>query len=131
MMNALQDLKLRPDFDAREFMCRGQSCSCHGALLVVSELLDVLQAVRDSWKEPITVLSGFRCDSHNASVGGHPRSYHRLGMAADITSSKIVNTLKGRNPDLDLLASSLRGFLGDFYGNLILYPHRNFVHLDV
>ena len=45
---------------------------------------DILQPIRDAWKSPIVVNSGFRSEALNKAVGGVKTSQHRLGEAADI-----------------------------------------------
>jgi uncharacterized protein YcbK (DUF882 family) len=57
---------------------------------LVAQLLDPL---RDRFG-PVTVLSGFRSDQHNRSVGGAARSYHKYrlapgrGVAADVRCAR-------------------------------------------
>lgn len=46
---------------------------------------DVLQPIRDAWRSPIVVNSGFRSEAVNRAVGGAKNSQHRLGEAADIS----------------------------------------------
>lgn len=46
---------------------------------------DVLQPIRDAWRSPIVVNSGFRSEAVNKAVGGSKTSQHRLGEAADIS----------------------------------------------
>lgn len=46
---------------------------------------DVLQPIRDAWRSPIVVNSGFRSEAVNKAVGGAKNSQHRLGEAADIS----------------------------------------------
>lgn len=45
---------------------------------------DILQPIRDAWRAPIVVTSGYRCEALNKAVGGVKNSQHRLGEAADI-----------------------------------------------
>lgn len=45
---------------------------------------DILQPIRDAWRAPIVVTSGFRSEEVNKVVGGVKNSQHRLGEAADI-----------------------------------------------
>jgi len=45
---------------------------------------DILQPIRDAWKSPIVVTSGYRSEEVNKAVGGAKTSQHRLGEAADI-----------------------------------------------
>jgi hypothetical protein len=44
----------------------------------------VLQPIRDEFKQPIKVSSGFRCPKVNSLVGGAKNSDHIFGAAADI-----------------------------------------------
>lgn len=46
---------------------------------------EILQPIRDAWRSPIIVNSGFRSEEVNKAVGGVKNSQHRLGEAADIT----------------------------------------------
>ena len=45
---------------------------------------EILQPIRDKWRKPIVVTSGFRSEKVNSAVGGVKTSQHRLGQAADI-----------------------------------------------
>lgn len=45
---------------------------------------DVLQPIRDAWKQPIIVTSGYRCPELNRKVKGAANSDHIYGCAADI-----------------------------------------------
>lgn len=49
--------------------------------VLIREILDPLRAL---WSRPLKVVSGFRTDAYNRSVGGALRSNHRWAMAADI-----------------------------------------------
>ena len=72
-------------FRLEEFKCR-----CCGQLPpVVRENVEalveqVLDPVRERLERPIFVNSGYRCQKHNAEVGGVPGSQHVKGEAADI-----------------------------------------------
>ena len=46
----------------------------------------ILQPIRDRWRAPIIVTSGFRSETINRLVGGSPNSQHVYGEAADIIS---------------------------------------------
>ena len=48
---------------------------------LVNNLLDPL---REAWKSPIKVTSGYRCGVLNRAVGGSSTSAHLYGCAADI-----------------------------------------------
>lgn len=44
----------------------------------------VLQPIRDHFKEPVIISSGYRCPQVNKAVGGVQNSQHITGQAADI-----------------------------------------------
>ncbi|MDR3265708.1 MAG: hypothetical protein LBT15_06835 [Synergistaceae bacterium] len=43
-----------------------------------------LDLLRAAWGGPVSVNSGWRCEAHNANVGGSVNSRHRIGCAADV-----------------------------------------------
>lgn len=49
-----------------------------------AELLELLEKVRALRPGPLAILSGHRCCSHNAAIGGASQSRHIAGDAADI-----------------------------------------------
>ena len=51
----------------------------------------ILQPIRDEYKHPISVTSGYRCAALNKAVGGAKTSQHLTGCAADI---KCTHTTK-------------------------------------
>lgn len=59
----------------------------------LTQLVDnILDPLREEYGKPIKVNSGYRCDALNKAVGGSKTSYHRFGLAADITAgSKFEN----------------------------------------
>jgi hypothetical protein len=83
---AAPPVKLRPgqlseNFSEAEFRCRGTGQLPPGGMC--PRLIAALQAIRDHYGVPVTITSGFRSASHNASVGGARNSQHLLGTAAD------------------------------------------------
>lgn len=44
----------------------------------------ILDPLREAYKKPIIVTSGFRCEELNRLVGGSKTSQHRTGQAVDI-----------------------------------------------
>ena len=128
MIRSLMEMPLSDHFKALEFACQGTECCCHGAVNVDEELVAFLEEFRMELGVPIRVNSGFRCDEHNKSVGGHPRSFHRLGMAADVTAFKLREDLEGwAIKGARMLAERV----GEERGNVIFYPKQNFIHFDV
>lgn len=59
----------------------------------LEQLVDnILDPLREEYGKPINVTSGYRCDTLNKAVGGSKTSYHKYGLAADITAgSKTEN----------------------------------------
>lgn len=78
--------KLSANFKVREFACKCSQCQ---ELLVDEELVTWLQKLRDHFRVPVNINSGYRCQSHNAKVGGSASSHHMKGMAADIRITGI------------------------------------------
>ena len=54
----------------------------HANLVALIETL--LDPLREAWKSPIRVTSGYRCAALNKAVGGSSTSAHLYGYAADI-----------------------------------------------
>lgn len=46
--------------------------------------INVLEPLRDIFKAPIIITSGYRCPRVNKAIGGSKTSQHMQGMAADI-----------------------------------------------
>lgn len=71
---------LSANFKVKEFACKDGS----NIIFVDSELVDLLQKIRDHFGKAVTITSAYRTASHNKKVGGSTRSQHLYGMAADI-----------------------------------------------
>lgn len=138
----LRDVPLSENFVLGEFSCggffEGAPCCCNGAVNVSSELIELLQEVRTGvWSRPLRVLSGYRCETYNRHVGGHSRSYHMFGMAADVRATEIAGKGEDRSGDYERLAGEIVGVMGGLlldyenYGRVICYPDRGFIHIDV
>lgn len=76
---------LSENFSRSEFACK---CGC-GFDTVDIKIPEILERVRTMYKSPITITSGCRCPTHNASVGGAANSLHTLGRAADFKVKDI------------------------------------------
>lgn len=74
-----------PHFTAAEMACR---CGC-GAL-PDPDLMHWLESVRTSYGYPMVVISGARCEKHNAAVGGAADSMHVRGLAVDVSVHGIM-----------------------------------------
>ena len=74
-------MKLSKHFERHEFACR---CGC-GYDTVDTELIKLLERIREYFSVAITINSGTRCEQYNKAVGGGRMSQHLIGKAADIT----------------------------------------------
>jgi len=118
MLKKYKDVKEKVGkyFTAYEFACR----HC-GECVIDTELIKVLDCIREGIGNPVIVNSGYRCEKHNKEVGGSPNSQHKLGTAADISCSAV---------SVKTLYKVAEKCLGD-RGGLGYYPVSNFVHVDV
>lgn len=71
---------LRQHFSRWEFVCP----HCRTLEGPDDHLLDCLQRLRIAVGRPLVIVSGFRCRTYNARVGGIRTSQHLYGRAADI-----------------------------------------------
>lgn len=74
------DTMLSANFKVAEFRCKDGS----DEVKIDSDLVVLLQQIRDYFAKPITINSAYRTASYNAQVGGSSHSQHVLGKAADI-----------------------------------------------
>jgi peptidoglycan hydrolase-like protein with peptidoglycan-binding domain len=82
------NMSLSTNFEVSEFACHGSGCC--STVLIDDELVKYLQTIRDHFKKPITVTSGYRCTVHNRNVGGATGSRHAKGQAADIVVKDVT-----------------------------------------
>ncbi len=118
-MNAGQ---LSKNFHIREFKCKDGSKVPEALESNVKLLATQLQALRDFIGIPITLNSAYRTEAYNASIGGSPKSQHKLAKAADLVTSKYTpNELAEIIKDLIKEGKMMQGGVG-------VYP--SFVHYD-
>lgn len=114
--------RLSANFTVREFACRDGS----DPVFVDSELVRVLQNIRDHFGEPVVITSAYRTAAHNKAVGGAAYSQHCYGRAADIRVAGVT---------VERLAAYAETLLPDT-GGIGRYPVRSgrptgWVHVDV
>jgi len=102
-------------FKRREFACK---CGC-GFDVVDQVLLELLEAVRMKFEQPVYITSGCRCVKHNKAVGGAANSKHTFGIAADFKVEGVMPST---------VYKYLDEALGDS-GGLGIY--KSWIHLDV
>lgn len=93
-----------------------------------SLVLDVLQPIRDEWKAPIIVSSGYRCEKLNIKVGGAKNSDHTKGCAVDIHT--VEDTVE-KNKDLFNLILQMAKEGKIKCRQIIDEYHYNWVHLSI
>jgi zinc D-Ala-D-Ala carboxypeptidase len=94
-----KDLQLSPNFWLSEFV-KSQTASRHGinnspstSAIENLRLLcrSVLQPLRDEYKMPVVISSGYRSRALNSLVRGSSSSQHCSGQAADFTIPGVSN----------------------------------------
>lgn len=78
--------KLSANFRVREFACTDGS----DPIFIDSELVDVLQKVREHFGKAVTITSAYRTPGKNKACGGTEYSQHLYGKAADIKVKGIA-----------------------------------------
>jgi uncharacterized protein YcbK (DUF882 family) len=108
-------MKLSGDFSRSEFKCNCGKCDYD---TVDSELIDVLQSLRNFMGVQIRITSGNRCPEYNQIIGGAKSSYHIRGRAADIQ-------VEGVSP------SVIQGYLNNAYPDKFgIGSYSSFTHID-
>jgi zinc D-Ala-D-Ala carboxypeptidase len=79
---SLQEIKLVNYFKESEFACR-----CCGVAKMQQSTIDKLIKAREIAGIPFVINSGYRCEAHNASVGGKSEGAHTSGYAVDIKAT--------------------------------------------
>ncbi len=82
----LNDFQLSEHFNLREF-----ECPCCQRVKLHPRVVEALKRLRSHLgNRPIIVTSGYRCERHNAEVGGAAASDHLYGWAADIVVEGVA-----------------------------------------
>lgn len=111
--------KLSEHFISSEFDCHGSGCCFE--TIINEKLVEYLEKIREHFKQPITITSGYRCPTHNKNVGGATGSRHSKGDAADIV-------VKGVTPRTVAQYAESIGILG--IGLYETQSDGHFVHID-
>lgn len=83
-------------FSFTEVQCRcgGKYSSCQ-RVWTKRKAFQMMEKYRDKSNRSFRVVSGCRCKSHNAAVGGSKTSRHVTGLASDTEPKFSVATVKG------------------------------------
>lgn len=103
--------KISKNFNRSEF-----KCPCCEMDTVDTELLSILQAIRDKFG-PVVITSANRCEDYNAKKGGAKNSQHLKSRAADIV-------IRGVEPQ------EVADFVAEKYPNTGIGVYRDFTHID-
>lgn len=94
----------------------------------VYNLAAVLQVIRDEWKAPIVISSGYRGEKLNRAVKGASNSDHKFAAAADIHATP--NTKTQNKKLFDLIVSLAKQ--GKIYCRQIIDEYNyKWVHVSV
>lgn len=110
--------------DTKNFKTSEFACKCGCAVNHIDQrVIDMAQTIREALGSPVRVNSGYRCEKHNAAVGGVKGSYHTKGLAADLASPS-----KGNNA----LWQTIRELHAQGKLSELSYAikYKNFVHID-
>ncbi len=102
------------NFSRSEFACK---CGC-GLDNIDPILVLILQDIVEHFNDIGYINSGLRCERHNRSVGGSPRSQHPLGAASDLSLG-------------DTPANRVQEYVKNKYPNQLgIGSYDNFTHID-
>lgn len=107
--------KLSANFKVKEFACKDGS----DPIFVDTELVDLLQKIRNHFGRAVNINSAYRTPSYNKKVGGATYSQHLYGTACDIR-------ITGVSPKV--VAEYVETLMPN-YGGIGIY--KNFTHVDV
>ena len=113
---------LSTNFTVQEFACKDGT----DPVFVDTELVQVLQSIREHFGKPLIITSAYRTAAHNKAVGGAAYSQHCYGRAADIRVQGV---------SVETLAAYAETLLPDT-GGIGRYPVKTgrpagWVHVDV
>jgi uncharacterized protein YcbK (DUF882 family) len=78
--------KVSKNFTVKEFACTDGS----DPIFIDSELVTVLQKIRDHFGKSVKITSAYRTPPKNKAVGGKVYSMHLYGKAADIKINGVA-----------------------------------------
>lgn len=101
-------------FERSEFECK---CGC-GRNEISKELIIKLNQARHEAKTPFVITSGYRCPSHNKSIGSLPSSSHPKGLAVDIKAENSNHRMQ-----------IIKGLIGSGFSRIGI--SKKFIHADI
>lgn len=123
--------KLSKHFTIEEFDChdgtRVPPGNINGLEYLCRKMLEPLRAKFGT----VTIVSGFRTESHNRAVGGEPNSYHRYDIHDGNDQAADVVCARGNAREWHSFLNGIRNRKRNGRGGLGLYVRQNFVHVDI
>jgi uncharacterized protein YcbK (DUF882 family) len=107
------------NFKQEEFKCK---CGC-GEMNISNTIPLLCQLVRDKFRQPVTVVSGCRCEKHNTNVGGAKNSQHK----PDDEGMCHAVDLKVKGVEPKIVYEFIDGL---FPNSLGLGVYKSWVHID-
>lgn len=83
-------MKLTPNFSLFEFASKDGAPFPESVQENLKELAQQLEVLRNHFKKPILISSGYRSPAHNKAAKGEPNSLHLTGHAADFKISGVI-----------------------------------------
>ena len=86
-MSSKNDIQIHPYFNLKEFSCKGHpnpECTCNGAVVIDELFYNRLIILRRALDKPLIIKRCYSCFMWNKQIGGHPKSKHLVGKAADV-----------------------------------------------
>ena len=117
-------MKLSTNFDLKEFASADGKEPSAEVLKNLTELAKNLEVLRSHLKAPIQVTSGYRSKEHNAKIGGALKSFHVLGMAADIQVKGMKPEQVAKTIELLIAEGKMKEGGVGIYRTWIHYDHR-------
>ena len=108
--------------DTKNFKVNEFACKCCGHNEIDQRVIDMAQTIRDYLGVAVRVNSGYRCEKHNAEVGGVKNSYHTQGLAADLSCSLGAMALYKAVQELKRT--------GKLEGLKYCIKYKTFIHID-
>jgi uncharacterized protein YcbK (DUF882 family) len=116
-------MRLQANFSFNELRSRCLRQPSQTQMRNIIVLAWVLQLIRNQIRRALIVRSGWRSAEHNASINGHPQSFHVDALACDVSApgmtSKHLGEVIFNMQKMNIIPS----------GKVIVYP--TFVHYQM
>lgn len=115
------NINLTNNFKVREFRCKDGS----DQILVHTELVDILQKLRNRYGRPVNINSAYRTKTYNDAIGGARNSNHITGEAADIYIGESMNHMPEKLVAMFLESIGVKSIIVYTYGTKWIHVGSN------